>query len=73
MVDTRSNMQLSDLNYKPHGGKILRDIVYLAIGSCFYPPPGSEKYELLKLDKFHGTSHISYNHKKKNETTFVRI
>ena len=27
MVDTRSNMQLSDLNYKPHGGKSLRNLI----------------------------------------------
>ena len=27
MVDTRSNMQLADLNFKPRGGITLRDLV----------------------------------------------
>ena len=40
MVDTRSNMQLSDLKSKPHGGKSLRNIIDRAIGSRLYPPPG---------------------------------
>ena len=33
VVDTRSNMQLSDLNSKPHGGKSFRNIIVRAIGS----------------------------------------
>ena len=31
MVDTRSNMQLADLNYKLHGRKILRYLIYRTI------------------------------------------
>ena len=41
MVDTRSNMQLAELNTKPHGGKILRDLIKYDIGVLCYPPPGS--------------------------------
>ena len=41
MVDTRSNMQLADLNYKIHGGKILTNIIDRKNGAHFYPPPGS--------------------------------
>ena len=33
MVGKRSNMKLYDLNSKPHGGKSLRDIIYLSIGA----------------------------------------
>ena len=40
IVETRSNMQLADLNSKPHSGKILRNLIYRAIGYRFYPPPG---------------------------------
>ena len=29
-------MQLAELNYKPHGGKSLRDLIDHAIGVCFY-------------------------------------
>ena len=35
MIDTRSNMQLYDLNSKPHGGKSLRDLIDPAIGVHF--------------------------------------
>ena len=40
MVDTRSNMQLTDLNSKPHGGKGLQNPIDRVIGVRFYPPPG---------------------------------
>ena len=42
MVHTRSNMQLDDLNFKPHGGNILRYVIYLSIGARFYLPTGYE-------------------------------
>ena len=42
-------MQLSGINSKPRGGKILRDIIDRAIGVCLYPPPGSAHYKLLHL------------------------
>ena len=67
MVDTRYIMQLADLNSKPHGGKILRDLIYRVIGVCFYPPPVSEYHKILLLDRFHGTSHINNSHRKNNE------
>ena len=41
ILETRSNMLLSDLNSKPHYVKSLRDIIYCVIGVRFYPPPGS--------------------------------
>ena len=55
-VDTRSKMQLANLNSKFHGVKILRDIIDCAIGVRFYPPPGSEYYKLICLDRFHGST-----------------
>ena len=67
MVATRSNMKLADLNSKSHGKKILRDLIDHAIGTRFCPPPGSQHYKLLRLDQFHGTSHINNNHKNQNE------
>ena len=66
-------MQLSDLTSKPHGRKILRDLIDCAIGSFLYPPTGSEHYKLLQLDQFHGPSHINNNRKKNNDTAFKRI
>ena len=41
MVDTISNMQLDNLNYKPHGRKRLKDLIDCVIGFCFYLTPGS--------------------------------
>ena len=41
MVDTRSNMQLSDLKSKPHGGKILSNLIDHDSGDRLYPTPGS--------------------------------
>ena len=35
MVDIRLNMQPFDLNYKPHGGTSLRDLVDFAMGNYF--------------------------------------
>ena len=54
MVDTRSYMQLDDLNSKTHDVKNLRDLISHAIGVRFCPPPGSEYYKLLHLGMFHG-------------------
>ena len=55
MLDKRSNMQLSYLNPKPHYEKTLRDIIERAIGSQFYPPPGSEYYKSFDLISFMDT------------------
>ena len=73
MVNTRSNMQIYDLNSKPRGVKSLRDIIDHAIGLRFYPPPGPEHYKLLQIEWFHGPYHINDNHKKNNETTLSII
>ena len=59
MGDIRSNMQLADINSKPHVGKILKDLIERVIGVCFYPPPVPEHYKLLCLDRFHGYTHIN--------------
>ena len=37
-----SNIQLADINYKPHGGRDVRENINYAIIVHFYPPPGSE-------------------------------
>ena len=50
MVNTRSNVQLADLNSKPHGGKSLRNIIDRAIGVRFNTPPGSLHYQQICLD-----------------------
>ena len=68
MVDTRSKMQLSDLNSDPHVRKGLRDLIDRMIVVCFYPPPGSQYHKLLCLDKFHGYTHISETHRNNDET-----
>ena len=41
MVETRSNIQLADLNSKPDGVKSLQNLIDHAIGAQLYPPPGS--------------------------------
>ena len=68
MVDKRSNMQLSDLDSKPRGGKILRDIIYRAIVFRVYSPPVSEHYTIHCLDKFLGSTHINDKHSKNDYT-----
>ena len=60
MVDTRSNMQRSDLNSKPRVRKSLRNIIDRSIGARLYPPPGSQHYKLLQLYQYHGPSHINF-------------
>ena len=52
-------MQHADLNSKPHGGKILRNIIDHAIDAQLYTPPGSLNYEILRLVQFHGPTHIN--------------
>ena len=73
MLDTRSNMQLADLNSKPHSGKSLRYLIYCVFGVHLYPPPGLEQYKILFLYKFHGPPHINDNHRKNNEKKSARI
>ena len=73
MVDTRSNMQLADLNSKPHGRKSLLNIIDHSIGVRFYPPPGSLHYQQLRLGKFHEPNHINCEQKKKIEIKKTKI
>ena len=40
MADTRSNMQISDINSKPHNWQSPRDLIYWVISVWFYPPTG---------------------------------
>ena len=60
-------MQLSDLKSNPRGGKRLRNIIDRSVGAHLYPPPGSEHYKFLILDRFCVPSHINNYHEKKNE------
>ena len=65
MVDTRSNMQLYDLNSKPHGGQSIRNLNDCAIGVRFYPPPGSKYHTLLSFEKLYGPTHHQTNTREK--------
>ena len=73
MEDTISKMQLSDLNYKPHGGKSIRNPIRHSIGARFYPPPVSVHYKLLILDQFYGPSHIIFYQNKKSDIIMMKI
>ena len=68
IVDTLSNMQLVDLNYKPYGGPSITGLIDRAIDACFYPPPGSGNHILLCLHKFHGPIHHQLNFRDKPNT-----
>ena len=72
-MDKISNMQLADLNYKPHGVKILRNIIDCAIGVRFYPPPGSLHYQKLSISQFHEPTHTNYYQKNKSEIKKTKI
>ena len=67
MVDTRSDMQFSDFDSKPHDGKSLRNIIDRAISAQLYPPPGSVQYKIICLGQFHGPTHINCEQKKTSE------
>ena len=56
-LDTISSMKMADLNSKPHGVQILRDLVDQAMGDRFYHPSVSAYHKLLRLDKFHNSTH----------------
>ena len=73
MVDTISKMQLSDLNYKPHGGKSIRNPIRHSIGARFYPPPVSVHYKLLILDQFYGPSHIIFYQNSKSDIIMTKL
>ena len=73
MVDTISNMQLSDLSSKPHGGKSLQNIIDRAIRARLYPPSVSLHYKQLHLDQFHDPTRINFEQKKKSEIKETKI
>ena len=64
-------MQFYDLNFKPHGGKILWDIINHVIGVRFYPTPVSGYYKLLCLDRFHGSTQINDKYSNNDDTKFT--
>ena len=66
-------MQPADLKSKPRCGKGLRDLIYRAIGVCFYPPPGSEHYKLIILERFHGSNCINDKRRNNDETKVTGI
>ena len=67
MVDTRSNMQLVDLNYKPHGGKSLQNLIDHTISVRLYPTQVSLHHQKLCLGQFHEPNHINCKQNKKRE------
>ena len=73
MVDTRTNMQLADLNFKPRGGKSLQNIIDCSIGVIFYTLPGSLHYQQLCICQFHETTHIDCEKNKKSEIKTNKI
>ena len=73
MVYTKSNMQLADLKYKPSVRKSLHNLTDRAIGTILYLPSVSLHYQLLCLGKFHGTTHINYEQKKKSNIKDINI
>ena len=73
IVDTRSYMQLSDLNSKPHGRKSLQNIIDCVIGVQFCPPTGSHHYQQLCIGQFHDPNHINCEQKKKIEIKTTKL
>ena len=67
MVDKKSNMQLADLNSKPHVGKSRRNIIDLDMGALFCHPPGSLHHRIFLQDQFHGPTHINCKQNNKSE------
>ena len=73
MVDTRSNMQLADLNAKPHVEKSLQNLIDCAIDVWSYPLPGSLHNQKLCISQFHEPNHINCEQKKKSEIKKTKI
>ena len=59
MVHTRSNIQLADLNSKPHVRKSLINLIDCAIGTRFCTPPGPLQYQLICLGQFNRPTQIN--------------
>ena len=73
MVDTRSNIQLADLNSKPQGRKSFRNIIDRTIGVQFYPPIGSLHYHQLFLASFMIQLTPIVSKKKKSEIKRTKV
>ena len=72
IVDTGSNMKLTNINSKPHEGKIIKDIIDRTIGVRLYPLHGSEHQKLLHLDRLYGPTQIQvHSHNKPDKTNEV--
>ena len=67
MADTISNTQSADLKSKTHGKKRFLNLIDCAIGTRFYPPPGSLHYQLIRLVQLHGPTHINCEQNKKSD------
>ena len=67
-IPTSTKNMRADLNTKPHGGESLQIKSLPLFGIKFYPPPDSEHYKLLELDKYnigyHRGSFLRTNTKK---------
>ena len=47
-----TDLNISDVNTKSHGGVTLQKKIIWTTGFRYYPPAGSEHYKLLELDKY---------------------
>ena len=47
-----TDLNISDVNTKPHGGVTLQKKIMWTTGFRYYPPTWSEHYKLLELDKY---------------------
>ena len=67
-ITCSSKDQKGDMNSKPHGGSTLQKKFLPLVGYQYYPPPSSEHYTLLQLDKFiigtHRGSFLKLSHEK---------
>jgi hypothetical protein len=50
-VYCNTNLNKADMNTKAHGGQTLQETHLCMVGYKFYPPKGSEHYEILELGK----------------------
>ena len=66
-------MQLAELNYKPHGGKSLLNIIYRSTSAQLYPPPGSLHHHQLCLGQFHDPTYINCEQKKNSDIKKIKI
>ena len=51
-VYCNTSLNKADMNTKAHGGQTLQEKHLCMVGYKFYPPKGSEHYEILELGKY---------------------